>query len=118
MSEGLQSAAKGGYRVGSGPKPKADDGCAPGYTPDQLKVNDGKYREPLEFMLDTVNDPAASMRRRDMMAVASASFKHPRILEQRKGKKEVEREKAKEHQFFMPPPTRQPSDNPLVTYTV
>jgi hypothetical protein len=43
---------------------------------EQAKVNG---QQPLEYMLDVMRNPEADEKRRDAMAVAAASFVHPRL---------------------------------------
>ena len=56
-------------------------------------INDGLT--PLEYMLAVMRDPGADQTRRDRMAMAAASFCHPRMFDQRVGKKEAQKAKAK-----------------------
>jgi hypothetical protein len=49
---------------------------------------------PLEYMLAVMNDPTADDTRRDRMAIAAASFCHPRMAETGIGKKARETEAA------------------------
>lgn len=50
---------------------------------------------PLEYMLSIINDPGADPARRDRMAAAAAPFCHPRVAENRFGKKDQQAEAAK-----------------------
>ena len=51
---------------------------------------------PLDYMLAVMRDDGADQVRRDRMAMAAAPYCHPRMAEdQRVGKKEVRKEKAK-----------------------
>jgi len=56
-------------------------------------INDGLT--PLEYMLAVMRDPGADQTRRDRMAMACAPYCHPRMFDQRVGKKEVQKAKAK-----------------------
>jgi hypothetical protein len=50
---------------------------------------------PLEYMLAVMRDPDADQVRRDRMAMAAAPYCHPRMADDRVGKKEVQKSKAK-----------------------
>jgi len=50
---------------------------------------------PLEYMLAVMRDPGADQVRRDRMAMAAAPYCHARMADERVGKKEVRKEKAK-----------------------
>ncbi len=51
-----------------------------------------KTKDPLGYMLAVMNDPAASARRRDHMAIAAAPYVHRRVHET--GKKEEAADRA------------------------
>lgn len=85
----------GGYRPGAGqPRKKAPAG---GKALPKDIVADAKAAKqtPLEYMLAVMNDPTAELYRRDRMAIAAASFCHPRISDAVVGKKEQARADAK-----------------------
>jgi hypothetical protein len=54
----------------------------------------GRKQTPLQYMLQVMNDPTAEVSRRDRMAIAAASFCHPRVLDYRVGKKDKQAEAA------------------------
>jgi phage terminase small subunit len=105
--------ARGGYRPGSGPakgtkykqrvpkkigssdkktKNKAEKKSK---IPDDIKNEaSAKKLEPLDYMLEIMNDPSAGKERRDRMAVAAAPFCHARKGEGA-GKKQEKDDKAK-----------------------
>ena len=64
-----------------------------------------KRREPLEYMLDVMNDPTADRTRRDRMAIAAAPFCHPRLESVGPGKREQQAETARQRAVgrFAPP---------------
>jgi hypothetical protein len=77
----------GGYRPGGGrppvkPKNEITKNLVSATAPPML---------PLDYMLAVMNDPTADYTRRDRMAIAAASFCHPRMAETGIGKKEVQR---------------------------
>lgn len=49
---------------------------------------------PLGYMLQVMNDETADEARRDKMAVAAAPFMHPRVADNRFGKRDGEKEAA------------------------
>jgi hypothetical protein len=49
---------------------------------------------PLQYMLGVLNDPEADQARRDRMAIAAAPFVHPRVADNRFGKKDALAEAA------------------------
>ena len=55
-----------------------------------------KGRSPLDYMLAVVNDPAASVSRRDRMAIAAAPYVHPRAGDFKRGKKVRQAEAARQ----------------------
>ena len=55
-----------------------------------------KGRSPLDYMLAVINDPAASVSRRDRMAIAAAPYMHPRPGGSRRGKKDRQAEAARQ----------------------
>lgn len=78
---------RGGYRPGSGRKPKKPKAETPKIpAPGALKEN------PLEYMLRVMNDPTADPSRRDRMAMAAAMFVHRKPGE---GKKDEAADRAK-----------------------
>jgi|GEM_PF-680523 len=101
--------ARGGFRPSFGPgrpkgiketkprKPRTPRLPTPPATEanpsDIAVINDGLT--PLEYMLAVMRDPGADQTRRDRMAMACAPYCHPRMFEQRVGKKEVQKAKAK-----------------------
>jgi hypothetical protein len=69
---------RGGYRVGAG-RPKGAKNRSKG--PPQIglpHVPGGRL--PLAYMLAVMNDEQADPERRDKMAIAAASFCHPRAV--------------------------------------
>ena len=95
---------RGGARPGAG-RPKGTGGrkCRlpiPGedrvVPPDVARAAINAGLTPLEYMLAVMRDEGADQVRRDRMAMAAAPYCHPRMVEdQRVGKKEVRKEKAK-----------------------
>ncbi len=71
---------RGGYRPGAG-RPKGSGKkrkeAAP-MPPLSAAAAEPETRTPLEYMLAVMNDPSASVERRDRMAVAAASYLHGR----------------------------------------
>jgi hypothetical protein len=55
--------------------------------------------DPVEYLRQVMNDPTAAPERRDLAAVVLLPYVHPRISDNRKGKRDLEREAALE-----PPP--------------
>ena len=51
---------------------------------------------PLDYMLTVINDPAASVTRRDRMAIAAAPYVHPRAGDFKRGKKVRQAEAARQ----------------------
>lgn len=49
---------------------------------------------PLGYMIEVMNDPNADEARRDKMAIAAAPFMHPRMADNRFGKRDGEKEAA------------------------
>ena len=78
---------RGGYRPGSGRKPKKPKT----ELPQILAPGTLKESTPLEYMLAIMNDPTADPARRDRMAVAAAPFFRSRVI---KGKKDDQAERA------------------------
>ena len=87
--------ARGGYRPGAG-RPKGSKVAA--VTPETMADIKREARKagmtPLEYMLTVMNDPEADQARRDRMAVAAAPFMHPRVADNRFGKKDAATEAA------------------------
>jgi len=85
--------ARGGYRPGAG-RPKGaktkarqvhgEDRVAP----DILQAAKKSGMSPLDYMLAVMRSEDADPSRRDRMAVAAAPFCHPRISDNRFGKKD------------------------------
>lgn len=91
--------ARGGYRPGAGrPKgaktkthqAKSEDRIAP----DILQAAKKSGMSPLDYMLAVMRSEDADPSRRDRMAVAAAPFCHPRISDNRFGKKDAAAEAA------------------------
>jgi phage terminase small subunit len=61
---------------------------------DIVKAALTKNMQPLEYMLAVMNDPYADRNRRDKMAIAAAPYCHPKMADQRLGKKDQETEAA------------------------
>jgi phage terminase small subunit len=82
--------SRGGYRPGSG-RPKGSKMASP--TRQSLigvacaAHNSGLT--PLEYMLEVMNSVEADQNRRDRMAIAAAPFCHPRVADNRFGKKDA-----------------------------
>jgi hypothetical protein len=49
---------------------------------------------PLDYMLSVIRDPTATQERRDRMAIAAAPYCHPKMADQRLGKKDQEADAA------------------------
>jgi hypothetical protein len=85
--------SRGGYRPGAG-RPKGSK------TKVRRIVAAPRRPEvpvtPLEYMLAVMSDPNADPLRRDKMAIAAAPFMHPRVADNRYGKKDEERDRAAE----------------------
>jgi len=96
--------ARGGLRPGAG-RPKGvktitpKTRCNPEKSlpdPDIVRAAIANGLSPLEYMLAVMRDEDADQVRRDRMAMAAAPYCHPRMADdQRVGKKEVRKEKAK-----------------------
>jgi hypothetical protein len=101
--------ARGGYRPGAG-RPKGAKGGSktkkqPIKTPQDAVLNDPKTpedvkeevksgkKDPLEYMLDVMNDASAEVERRDKMAFWALPFCYAKPAE--KGKKDDKSERAK-----------------------
>lgn len=105
--------ARGGYRPGAG-RPKGAKNVKtiasePVVARPAVTVAPERRREPIEYMLDVMNDPNADDARRDRMAIAAAPFCHPRMESVGQGKKEQQVETAKQRatgKFAPPPPPR------------
>jgi len=78
--------ARGGYKPGAGRPKKAE------LTLRSAAIAAGQT--PLEYMLAVMNDPEADPARRDRAAIAAAPFVHPRIADNRFGKKDAAAEAA------------------------
>lgn len=105
---------RGGRRAGAGRprkgqerprKPKAPKLAlpivgTPGASP---RVVAGR-KNPLEYMLDVMNDPGADEKRRDYMAVAAAPYMHPKVEKGKKQEKQEGAERAAAGRFAPAPP--------------
>lgn len=80
--------ARGGYRAGSGRPKKGEKSVS-----DEIAEIVKRYDDPVEYMLDVMNDPNVDAQRRDRMAIAAAPFIRARAAET--GKKETKAEAAK-----------------------
>ena len=89
-----EQMARGGYRPGGG-RPKSAANFVKHPSVPAQKSAAVRRRTPLRYMLDTMNDHAASPERRDRMAIAAAPFCHPKIADNRIGKKAAEAADAK-----------------------
>lgn len=49
---------------------------------------------PLQYMLEVMNDATVDANRRDRMAIAAAPYCHPKVSDQKIGKKDVAAENA------------------------
>jgi hypothetical protein len=87
--------ARGGYRPGSG-RPKSVKSAATGHQPvvNARRSARNSGMTPLQYMLGVLNDPEADHARRDRMAIAAAPFVHPRVADNRFGKKDALAEAA------------------------
>lgn len=90
---------RGGPRPNSGP-PKGTKYRKRGDTPITVatveRALEPGWVDPLKYMLSVINDPAADVLRRDRMAQAAAPFCHPRIADDRFGKKDASAAAAKD----------------------
>lgn len=97
--------SRGGYRPGAGrPKGSCTDKTKrkvpllPKATREivvaALKEAAPDLGTPLGYMLAVMTDPAADDARRDKMAIAAAPFVHPRMADNRLGKRDGEKEAA------------------------
>lgn len=50
--------------------------------------------QPLQYMIAVMNDATVDANRRDRMAVAAAPYCHPKVSEQKIGKKDIAAENA------------------------
>lgn len=83
--------SRGGYRPGSGRPKGAKSKQAPdetGFPSDVVKAAATADMSPLDYMLMVMRNQDADQSRRDRMAVAAAPFCHPRIADNRFGKKD------------------------------
>jgi phage terminase small subunit len=92
-------AKRGGYRVGGG-RPRGSKNRVP-KTLDPVLSTRGSIllppdMKPLDYMLAIMNDPDASPERRDRMAIAAASFCHPRAVAGKKTRAAEDAETAGE----------------------
>ena len=86
--------ASGGYRIGAG-RPVGAKGKTKIAPTKKMKLGSkAKKLEPLEYMLNVMNDEGADKNRRDRMAIAAAPFIHSRKGEGL-GKKDEASERAK-----------------------
>jgi len=86
--------ASGGYRIGAG-RPVGAKGKVKIALTEKVKLGSkAKKLEPLEYMLNVMNDKDVAPDRRDRMAIAAAPFMHTRKGEGA-GKKAERDEKAK-----------------------
>lgn len=88
---------RGGYRAGAGrPKSaKSPKALAKVLAPADVKSAARKSKmNPLDYMLEVMNDPAADDTRRDRMAIAAAPFVHVKPGDKPLGKKEAANEAA------------------------
>jgi hypothetical protein len=74
LIKGIQRM-RGGPRDGAGRK----KGSATKRTQEIAKAALAEGTQPLEYMLNVMRDPGADEKRRDQMAIAAASFVHPRL---------------------------------------
>ena len=89
--------ARGGFRAGAGrPKTaKTPKALALKDAPADIKSAARKSKlNPLDYMLQVMNDDDAEAARRDRMAIAAAPFVHARPGDTPKGKKEAASEAA------------------------
>jgi hypothetical protein len=74
--------------------PKTETKLEPKLPADIIKDALTKNLQPLEYMLAVMNDPYADRTRRDRMAIAAAPYCHPKMADQRLGKKDQDAEAA------------------------
>jgi len=93
--------ARGGFRVGAG-RPKGSKGGqrqppkVDGIPVEVIVSAKIEGVTPLEYMLKVMNNPEADQARRDRMAMAAAPFVHPRVADNRFGKKDGDAAAAEE----------------------
>ena len=81
MSEEIKRSGRGGSRPGAGRK-MSDERKAIIAAGDEARArvaSDLTGETPLEYMLRVMRDTGADEKRRDAMAVAAATFIHPRL---------------------------------------
>lgn len=92
---------RGGYRHGAG-RPSAGVKVKQEKSEDAFPIDaarasvmaKGSVMSPLDYMLTVMNNPKAAQSRRDRMACAAAPFCHPRMADNRFGKKDAQVEAA------------------------
>ena len=77
----------GGYRPGSG-RPRRP------LPPDIIESARPANMQPLQYMIEVMNDATVDPNRRDRMAIAAAPYCHPKVSDQKIGKKDVAAEEA------------------------
>ena len=90
--------ARGGYRPGAGRKRKAGSGPSAVRDAAAAIVKNlmvACNATPLDYMLAVMRDPDIEPARRDRMAIAAAPFCHPRVADNRAGKKDEKEAAAK-----------------------
>ena len=92
--------SRGGRRPGAG-RPRSRPSKSEDQYPAPVPVLDDIARaalkagmSPLEYMLGVMRNPEADQTRRDRMAQAAAPFCHPRMADNRFGKKDAQVEAA------------------------
>ena len=58
------------------------------YLPDNFAIANKFKQTPLEYMLSVMNDETVPASRRDRMAICCAAYCHPRMYDNRLGKKD------------------------------
>ena len=91
--------ARGGYRPGAGRPIGAKTRqvkCKDRIPPDIIRAAKKSDMSPLDYMLAVMRNDEVESARRDRMAVAAAPFCHPRISDNRFGKKDAAAEAARD----------------------
>jgi phage terminase small subunit len=86
--------ARGGARPGAGRPRKLKTVAAEGSFALPSRQRQNADELPLEYMLRIMRDPTVDPARRDKMAALAAPFCHPRIYDNRFGKRDAALEEA------------------------
>jgi hypothetical protein len=90
--------SRGGFRPGAGRPKGAKAGQSKnrdGFSADVVRAASKADMSPLDYMLTVMRNPDADQSRRDRMAIAAAPFCHPRVADNKLGKKDSQAEEAK-----------------------